>query len=115
MSVSLYMDEHVHRAITTELRRRGVDVLTVQEENRQGLPDLLVLDRATELQRIVFSQDQDFLVEANRRQTEGIPFAGVIYARQLGITVGECIRDLEILAQAGHPEDFLNQVIYLPL
>ena len=37
MSVALYMDEHVHRAITVGLRLRGVDVLTAQEDDEQAL------------------------------------------------------------------------------
>ncbi len=83
------MDEHIHQGITDGLRQRGVDVLTVQEDGRTGTPDPLVLDRATELQRIIFTQDQDFLAEANRRQVEGMSFAGVIYAHQRLVTIGE--------------------------
>ncbi len=30
MAVALYMDVHVHAAVTEQLRRRGVDVLTAQ-------------------------------------------------------------------------------------
>lgn len=30
MTVRFYMDEHVSRAVTVGLRRRGLDVLTVQ-------------------------------------------------------------------------------------
>lgn len=37
MSVAIYMDEHVHRAITVGLRLRGVDVLTAQEDDEQAL------------------------------------------------------------------------------
>jgi len=39
MSVGLYMDEHVPRAITEGLRLRGVDVLTAQEDNRRRASD----------------------------------------------------------------------------
>ena len=109
------MDEHIHKGITDGLRQRGVDVLTVQEDGRTGTPDPLVLDRATELQRIIFTQDQDFLAEANRRQVEGMSFAGVIYAHQRLVTIGNCIRDLEIIAKASDPEDLANCVQYLPL
>ena len=114
MALALYMDEHVRRAITNGLRLRGVDVLTVQEDNNAGSPDRMLLERAEELQRVMFSQDQDFLVEAHRRQVAGIPFAGVIYARQL-VSVGDCIRDLEIIAKACDPEDLANRVEYIPL
>lgn len=108
------MDEHVRRAITLGLRLRGIDVLTVQEDEHAGTPDALLLDRAFELQRVMFSQDQDFLIEANHRQTTGIPFSGVIYARQL-IPVGDCVRDLEIITKACDPEDLVNHVEYIPL
>ena len=115
MSVALYMDEHVHRAITTGLRLRGVDVLTAQEDNRRNTPDPVLLDRATELQRVMFSQDEDMLIEAQRRQTDAIPFGGVIYGHQLRVTIGTCVRDLELIAQTADPEDLANRVEFLPL
>jgi Domain of unknown function (DUF5615) len=107
------MDEHVHRAITIGLRLRSIDVLTVQEDGLTATPDPLILDRALELNRVMFSQDQDFLIEAHHRQNADIPFAGVIYARQL-VAVGDCIRDLEIIAKASDPEDLVNRVEYIP-
>ncbi len=50
--IRLYMDENVHGTITSGLRRRNIDVLTVQEDHRSGLPDPEVLDRAIELGRV---------------------------------------------------------------
>lgn len=70
MTVALYMDEHIHRAITTGLRLRGVDVLTAQDDGRRQVPDHVLLDRATELRHVLFSQDEDLLAEANHRQRE---------------------------------------------
>jgi predicted nuclease of predicted toxin-antitoxin system len=115
MTLALYMDEHIHSSISVGLRLRDVDVLTVQADGRSGISDMLLLDRATELQRVVFSQDQDFLIEAQRRQVEGIPFAGVIYAQQRVVTIGDCVRDLEVMAKASDLEDLLNMVQFLPL
>lgn len=80
MTVALYMDVHVHRAITTGLRLREIDVLTAQEDGYRTAADDLLLDRATELQRVLFTQDEDLLAEANQRQVNGVSFAGVIYA-----------------------------------
>lgn len=68
MTVALYMDEHVHRAITAGLRLRGVDVLTAQDDGRRQVPDDVLLDRASDLLRVLFSQDEDLLAEATRRQ-----------------------------------------------
>lgn len=115
MSVALYMDEHVHRAITAGLRLRGVNVLTAQEDGRRNIPDDVLLDRATELQRVLFSQDEDLLAEATRRQRGGIPFAGVIYAHQRRVTIGACVHDLELIAKSANLEDFTHRVEYLPL
>lgn len=109
------MDVHVRRAITTGLRLRGVDVVTAQEDDAARLADPALLDRATELGRVLFSQDDDLLVEAVRRQRNGEAFAGVIYAHQLRITVGQCLNDLDVIAKAGEPEDFENRVEFLPL
>jgi hypothetical protein len=114
MTIALYMDEHVHTGITEGLRQRGVDVLTVREDGRIGSQDRIILDRATELQRVIFTQDQDFLEIANFRQQQGIPFAGVIYAHQRNVTLGDCVRDLEIIAKASEPEDLANSLQYLP-
>lgn len=115
MSVTFYMDEHVHRAITVGLRLRGVDVLTVQENGRRNTPDAVLLSRATELERVMFAQDEDLLAEAKHRQDEGIPFAGLIYAHQLRVSIGACVRDLELIAKAADPQDLANRVEYLPL
>ena len=115
MSVALYMDVHAPRPITRGLRRRGVDVLTAQEDGTERWDDLELLDRAGELGRILFSQDEDLLIEAARRQRESVPFVGIIYAPQLVISIGQFIADLELLATAGQPVDFINQVQYLPL
>jgi predicted nuclease of predicted toxin-antitoxin system len=109
------MDVHVHRAITDGLRLRGVEVVTAQEDGRRRLSDPELLDRASELGSVLFSQDDDLLVEAHRRQREGVFFAGVIYAHQLHITIGDCVHDLELIAKLAAPDELANQVIYLPL
>lgn len=67
------------------------------------------------MQRVLFSQDQDLLIESTQRQRNGIFFGGVIYAPQIGLSIGQAIEDLEILAKAGSLPDFANRVQYLPL
>jgi predicted nuclease of predicted toxin-antitoxin system len=115
VSVSFYMDEHVDVAITRGLRRRGVDVLTVQEDGRDSEDDPVLLDRATELGHVTFTRDDDFLAEGGRRQQIGDPFAGVIYAHPLRASVGQCVRDLEMIAKASDAAEYANRVEYLPL
>lgn len=115
MSIKLYMDVHVRRAVTTGLRLRGIDVLTAQDDGAGELTDSRLLDRTTVLKRVLFTQDDDLLREAARRQQIGERFAEVIYGHQLNVTIGQCIDALEIMAQATEPEEWLNQVVYLPL
>lgn len=114
MSVGLYRDVHVPAAITRGLLMRRVDVLTAQLDGTTELDDPSLLDRATDLGRVLFSQDADLLAEATKRQRSGTFFGGVIYAHQTGITIGRAIHDLQLLAGAGNPEDFANRVEYLP-
>ncbi len=52
MSVKIYMDVHVKRAVTDGLRLRGVDVLTAQQDGAAEFEDPALLNRATELERL---------------------------------------------------------------
>jgi hypothetical protein len=115
MALALYMDQHVPKSITIGLRLRGVDVLTAYEDGRSALADPELLDRAGALQRVLFTQDDDLSAEAVRRQQENIPFYGVIYAHQLRVPIGICIRDLELISKVGDPDDIINTVVFLPL
>jgi hypothetical protein len=115
MTLRLYMDENVNGSITKGLRRRDVDVLTVQADHRSGMADPEVLARSTALRRVLFSQDDDLLVEAKQRQKQGIYFSGVVFAHQSRVSIGTCIRDLELVAKLGQLEEFENLVQFLPL
>jgi Domain of unknown function (DUF5615) len=115
MTVALYVDEHVDSAITRGLRRRGVDVLTVQEDGRRKTPDPIILDRALALGRVMVTQDRHFLREAHRRQAAGEPFAGVANAPQDPKLIGRYVTDLELVAKVDEPADWTDRVQYLPL
>ena len=96
------------RAVTVGLRLRGVDVLTAFEDGTSEVDDPDLLDRATFLSRALFTQDDDLLAEAARRQAEAKRFSGVIYAHQQRVTIGMCVEQLE-------PYELENRVVYLPL
>lgn len=114
MSVGLYMDVHIPRSITNGLRLLAVDVLTAQEDGTATLDNAALLSRATELQRALYSQDDDLLTEAHRRLIGNEPFAGVIYSHQLNSPIGKIIQDLELIAKASEPEDTANEIIFIP-
>ena len=115
MSLRLYMDHNVHAGITQGLRNRGVDCLTAAEDFMAAAEDEEILVRATALGRVVFSEDVDFLALASQWLASGRPFAGVIFASQMGITIGQAISDLELFAKVLDSEDMRNQLERIPL
>jgi hypothetical protein len=112
--VPLYMDHQVPSAITAGLRQRGMDVLTAEEDGSAALEDESLLDRATLLGRVLFTQDADLLAIANQRLQTGRNFGGVVYAHQLAISIGQAVRDLELVAKVLDSPDMRDRVEYLP-
>ena len=114
MSIAYYMDHNVDDRIANGLRSRGIDVLMAREDGREEEVDPSLLDRATELGRVFYTHDKDFLREAARRQREGIPFPGVIYSDQFAY-IGACIESLELISEAEDMEYMMNNLEYVPL
>ncbi len=115
MSLRLYMDVHIHGAITTGLRLRGIDVLRAQDDGAGTLEDARLLDRATSLDRILFTNDEDLLKEGAFRQHTGKAFAGLVYANKLRVTIGQCIHELELICGVYESQDMASRVERLPL
>lgn len=109
------MDVHVPRALTDQLRRREVDVLTAQEDGTTETPDDALLKRSSKLGRALFTQDIRFRALAEDWQRQDKHFAGLIFGHQLRGTIGQYVRDLELIAKATEPEEWANRVEQLPL
>ncbi|NER84573.1 MAG: hypothetical protein F6K42_34640 [Leptolyngbya sp. SIO1D8] len=114
MAISLYMDVHVPQAITAQLRRRGIDIITATEDGADELPDDELLKRVHLLERVLFTQDIGFKAMAEDWQRQGIPFSGLIFGHQLGATIGQYVKDLALIAQASEPGEWVNMVQHLP-
>ena len=115
MALALYMDHHIPRAIATGLRRRGINVVTAEEDGTKQLPDQDLLDRASALGRVLVTEDNDLLVEAAHRQRAGRSFAGIIFLRVSDISIGACVSQLEVAAGASEPAEVEGRVSYVPL
>ena len=109
------MDVHIRRAVTAALRLRSIDVLTAQEDGASELDDELLLEPATELGRVLGSQDEDLLREGARWLSEHKDFPGIIYSHQLRITIGQMVEDLELIAMATSQDEWWGRIEYLPL
>ena len=101
MSVAFYFDHNVRLAIALGLRRRGVDVLVARDDGFDEADDPTILAHATELDRVAFTNDDDFLAVAHQWRRKGQPFSGLIYVHQLRLTVGQTIAELEVIGKAG--------------
>jgi hypothetical protein len=109
------MDVHVPRAVTTALRLRSIDVLSSQEDGTAQFDDDQLLARATELGRVLVSQDEDLLREGARRLRAGEDFAGIVYAHQLRVTIGQMVEDLYLIATATSREEWFGRIEHLPI
>jgi hypothetical protein len=115
MSLALYMDVHVPIAITEALRRKGLDILRSQDDGTTRLDDALLLQRATDLRRVLFTQDQGFLRITSEWQRQRRSFSGVVYAPQQSVSLGRLADDLELILTCCESEELQNGVVYLPL
>ncbi len=113
--VKFYMDVHVPRAVTTALRLRGIDVITAQQDGSGALSDNELLLRAASLRCIMVSQDDDIFREGARFQHEGIEFAGVVYAHQMAVSIGQMVEDLTLIAKSTDASEWVDRIVYLPL
>ena len=101
MTLAFYMDAHVQAGITQGLRRRGIDVLTAQEDGADRLSDPDLLSRATALGRVLFSRDEDLLRARHLQFLEQT--VGGHPDRSLDVEVERHARHPEPLRQLRHP------------
>jgi hypothetical protein len=110
-----YFDVHVPRVVALQLSARGLDILTAQADNACTPPDHLLLECASHLDRIIVNSDIRFRALAENWQRQQIPFNGMVFAHPLHVTIGQMVRDLELIAGAIPGEEIQNQIIFLPL
>jgi predicted nuclease of predicted toxin-antitoxin system len=110
MALRLYMDVHVPAAITSALKRRGISVITSQEDGTREADDNSLLHRATELMAVLVTQDADFLGIAAVNQSH----TGIVFA-QHGTGIGELIEDLQLIAELSEAVDLRGQIVFAPL
>lgn len=110
-------DENFDGRILRALLRRvpELDVTTAQAVGLQGRPDPEVLERAAAEGRILLSHDLATIPPfAMARVGRGQRMPGVIII-PFGLRMGAVLDDLLFLIRAGSPEDFENQLFYVPL
>jgi predicted nuclease of predicted toxin-antitoxin system len=107
-TIKYYTDEHVALAVIRGLRRRGIDVVSAIDAAMGGAADLEHVEFACQQERVLFTQDADFL----RLHASGLRHTGIVYARQ-GMPIGEMIRGLVLIQQVLDTEDMQDFVEFL--
>jgi len=75
-----YADAHVVLALIQALRQRGMDVVRVQDRGREQADDADLLDEALADERVMLTNDMDFLVLAAERGTRQERFAPIFFS-----------------------------------
>ena len=105
-------DEHVKSGIVEGLRRRGVDVVTVQELELNETDDKVLLTEATRQGRLMLSCDADFLAIHHEWLRTGRPHAGIVYWPQ-SRSIGEAIQRLFQYVASTDSHQATNNVKFL--
>jgi predicted nuclease of predicted toxin-antitoxin system len=107
--IRFHLDENVSHAIAEGLRRRGIDVTTTPEAGMIGLSDEEQIAFAATQERVIFTQDTDFL----RMARTGISHNGIIYCQQKSRSIGDIVRGIVLIWEYLEPEEMKNKVEFI--
>jgi predicted nuclease of predicted toxin-antitoxin system len=104
-----HLDEHVDHAIAHGLRQRGIEVTTTIEANLLGAPDELHLDMARRENRVIFTNDSDFLRLAEASNEH----AGIAYCARGSRSIGYIVRHLCLMHDCLDDDEMQGRVEYV--
>ncbi|MBD1842803.1 DUF5615 family PIN-like protein [Cyanobacteria bacterium FACHB-63] len=108
-TIRFHLDENVDPAISRGLRLRAIDVTTTPEVNLLTTSDQEQLDFALSENRVIFTQDRDFL----RLHESGANHAGIVYYAKSSRSIGGIIRSLTLIWEVLEPEEIRGRVEFI--
>lgn len=108
-----YADEHILGAVVEALRRRSMDIVTVQEKGRESADDTDLLAEALKEERVMITNDKDFLILAAERSKRGELFAPIFFWPQQRRRVGEMVRSIIREASRANYSSACSRVYFL--
>jgi hypothetical protein len=99
------MDVHVPQAITDQLRRRSVSVLTAIENDSDKLLDDELLEHVRSLGRVFFTQDIRFKIMAEDRQRQGKTFSGLVFGQHSKLDYSQILKCYTAQCDKESPSD----------
>ncbi|MCA0458701.1 MAG: DUF5615 family PIN-like protein [Chloroflexi bacterium] len=108
-TIRFYLDENMQVAIADQLKRRGIDVVTVRDLNLLGDSDINHLKRAVEMGCVLCTYDADYVDFA----MSGMEHSGIVFGQHHQHTIGDWVKFLELLCGVYSAEEMQNLVEYL--
>ena len=109
MKIRFHLDENVSNTVADGLRRRGIDVSTTPEQGLISASDEEQLAFAYSQQRVIFTQDRDFLV----LHSAGNEHAGIAYCIKGSRSIGEIIRGLILIWEVLNADEIKGKLEFL--
>jgi hypothetical protein len=107
--IKFHLDENITLAIGNGLRRRGIDVTTTPEEGMIGQSDEQQLAFSLSQERVIFTQDTDFL----RLHHGGLSHGGIVYCPQTSKSIGGILQGLVLIWEVLNAEEMNHHLEYL--
>ena len=108
-----YADEHVVFGLVQALRQRGMDVIRVQDRGREQTDDAELLDEALHDERVMLTNDVDFLALAAQRAAQQQRFAPIFFWPQQRRSIGQLVRSIIREASRYDYDSACSQVFFL--
>jgi predicted nuclease of predicted toxin-antitoxin system len=107
-TIRFHLNEHVAHAVADGLRRLGVDVTTTTDAGLIGATDAQHLAFASADNRVLFTEDRDFLAMAASQ-----PHLGIAFCDQNTRRIGRIVRALELICDTYEPGEMKNRVEFI--
>lgn len=107
--ISLLLDENMPLALTSQLKVRDVDAVSIKGLSMKGEDDLEIMRICVEEGRTLVTFDRDFISGLDERFDHN----GIILFTKL-LSIGDMLRELQKILDEYEAEDMENTVLYLP-
>ena len=110
-------DENLNYNIVRGLLRckSDLNIIHIQDVGLSGKDDATVLEWAAQENRILLTHDVTTITKyAYERLNKGLPMPGV-FEIKMDSPLGEIIYDLVLLAEYSYENEWVDQIVYLPL
>ncbi|MBT8363272.1 MAG: DUF5615 family PIN-like protein [Deltaproteobacteria bacterium] len=110
-------DENLNYNIVRGLLRRksDLDIICIQDVGLSGKDDATVLEWVAQENRILLTHDVTTITKyAYERINEGLPMPGV-FEIKMNSPLGDIIDDILLLADYSYEDEWVDQIVYLPL